>query len=108
YELHQIVKKDGTITLGYQVSEGPNELLIRNAAGMEEPVQKNQIDTHEKVAGSLMPPGLTSGLTREEFINLVGYLTKLGETGKFRVPNTLFVRRWRAFAGNETLSLKLK
>jgi hypothetical protein len=43
-----------------------------------------------------MPPGLTASLEREEFIDLVGYLSKLGSSGDFRVTNEKFVRTWYA------------
>jgi hypothetical protein len=41
-----------------------------------------------------MPPGLTAGLDKQEFVDLIGFLSKMGESGKFRVPTTRFVRRW--------------
>src|SRR5690606_33972020 len=91
------------MVMGYQVSEGATDILIRNAAGVEQSVQKDQIDTHETVAGSLMPPGLTSTLEKEEFNNLVAYLSELGKTGEFRVPNARYVRRWATAAEDNQL-----
>lgn len=108
YELQKITKKDGGVVMGYLVSDGSSEVVIRNVGGMEESVPKTQIEQHENVPGSLMPPGLTSGLDKEEFINLVGYLSNLGESGEFRVPNSLFVRRWRALSGNEEWISKIR
>jgi hypothetical protein len=51
---------------------------------------------------------LTAGLDKKEFVDLVGYLSKLGQSGDFRVPNSLFVRRWRAINGNKDWQAKVK
>ncbi|MFC4874202.1 PVC-type heme-binding CxxCH protein [Negadavirga shengliensis] len=108
YELQKITLKDGSVVMGYLVNDGASEIVVRNVGGMEETIAKSQIDTHENVPGSLMPPGLTASLDREEFINLVGYLSKLGSSGTFRVPHERYVRRWRAVSGNEALISKLR
>lgn len=108
YELQKITKTDGSVIMGYMVGDGANELVLRNVAGMEESIPKSQITSHENVPGSLMPPGLTASLDRKEFVNLISYLSKLGESGKFRVPNQRLVRRWRAVSGNADLIQKIE
>jgi putative heme-binding domain-containing protein len=65
-----------------------SEVVIRDVTGKEVSIPKSQVQVMEKVPGSLMPPGLTASLDQTEFVNLVGFLTKLGESGDFRVPNT--------------------
>ncbi|MFD3002451.1 PVC-type heme-binding CxxCH protein [Pontibacter toksunensis] len=107
YELQRVVRKDGSEMLGYLVSNGTTEIVMRDVTGKGVPIAKSQIDILEKVPGSLMPPGLTAGLEKEEFINLVGFLSQLGESGKFRVPNARFVRRWQAVPSNKELSKKI-
>lgn len=47
------------------------------------------------------PSGLTSSLEREEFIDLVGFLSKVGEQGAFRVPTATLVRRWDVLSENK-------
>ncbi|MDZ7690912.1 MAG: hypothetical protein U5K69_07205 [Balneolaceae bacterium] len=101
YELTRIVRSDGSEVRGYVVNETSSEVVLRDISGEEISIPVNQIDTREVVPGSLMPPGLTSGLERKEFIDLIGFLSKLGETGEFRVPNEKLVRRWRTLADNE-------
>jgi len=108
FELQRVVKKDGSAVMGYLAGDGASALVIRNVAGIEESIPKSQIDVHESVPGSLMPPGLTAGLDKKEFVDLVGYLSKLGQSGDFRVPNSLFVRRWRAINGNKDWQAKVK
>ncbi|TLV02729.1 PVC-type heme-binding CxxCH protein [Dyadobacter luticola] len=94
YDLKRVVKKDGSDMMGYLASDGANEIVIRDVTGKEVSIAKSQVQVMEKVPGSLMPPGLTASLDQTEFINLVGYLSKLGEPGAFRVPNIRLVRRW--------------
>ncbi|EON76517.1 putative L-sorbosone dehydrogenase [Lunatimonas lonarensis] len=103
YELQKITKNDGSVAMGYLVADGGTEVVLRNVAGMEERIPKSQISSHENVPGSLMPPGLTASLERKEFIDLIGYLSKLGESGKYRVPTERFVRRWRVASANQEL-----
>jgi putative heme-binding domain-containing protein len=107
YELQRVVKKDGNEMTGYLVSNGSSEIVLRDLTGKSVSVAKSQINRLEKIPGSLMPPGLTAGLEKEEFNNLVGFLSKLGESGKYRVPNARFVRRWQTVSPNKELSKKI-
>ena len=107
YDLKRILKKDGSELLGYLASDGASEIVIRDVTGKEISIPKNQVELMEKVPGSLMPPGLTASLDQQEFINLIGFLSKLGESGSFRVPTTRFVRRWSTAASNKDLVRKL-
>ncbi len=103
YDLKRVVKKDGSELLGYLASDGASEIVIRDVTGKEVSIAKSQVQLMEKVPGSLMPPGLTASLDRKEFIDLIGFLSKMGESGKFRVPTTRFVRRWNTVeASKET------
>ncbi|WP_026632978.1 PVC-type heme-binding CxxCH protein [Dyadobacter alkalitolerans] len=101
YDLKRVVKKDGSEMLGYLASDGASEVIIRDVTGKEVSIAKSQLQVMEKVPGSLMPPGLTASLDQTEFINLVGFLTKMGESGDFRVPNTRFVRRWESVTADK-------
>lgn len=108
YELQRVVRKDGSELLGYLVSDKPAELIMRDVTGLEVSVGKDLIQVREKVPGSLMPPGLTASLDKQEFIDLVSFLSKLGESGSFRVPTERFVRRWEALAPGDELLKKIK
>ncbi|GAA4418378.1 L-sorbosone dehydrogenase [Nibrella viscosa] len=103
YELQRIARKDGSELMGYIVSNGASEIVMRDAGGQEVAIPKAQIAVMEKVPGSLMPAGLTAGLDRAEFRDLVGFLSKLGESGPFRVPTTRLVRRWEAILPTKEL-----
>ncbi|MEQ9443879.1 MAG: dehydrogenase, partial [Cyclobacteriaceae bacterium] len=108
YELQRVVKNDGSVVMGYLTRKTSSEVVIRNVTGEEVVIPASQIDVHENVSGSLMPPGLTASLEREEFINLVGFLSKIGVSGDFRVPSAQFVRRWRALTNNEEVTTNIR
>lgn len=107
YELQRVVKKDKSEIMGYIVSNGNADLVLRDVTGLEVSVPKSQISVVEKIPGSLMPAGLTAGLSKEEFRDLVGFLSKMGESGQFRVPTARFVRRWNAVSPDKNLTKKL-
>jgi putative heme-binding domain-containing protein len=107
YELQRFAKKDGSEAMGYLVSNGNTEIVMRDVTGLEVSIPKSQIQAIEKIPGSLMPAGLTASLEKEEFDNLVGFLSKLGQSGDFRVPNERFVRRWEAASPPADLAKKI-
>jgi putative heme-binding domain-containing protein len=106
YDLKRVVKKDGSELMGYLASDGANDIVIRDVTGKEVSIAKSQVQVMEKVPGSLMPPGLTASLDRDQFVNLVTFLTKLGEPGDFRVPATRYVRRWESIELSKDLAGK--
>ncbi|WP_460671642.1 PVC-type heme-binding CxxCH protein [Larkinella ripae] len=108
YELQRLAKKDGSELMGYIVSNGTSDIVLRDISGQEVSVPKSQINTVEKVPGSLMPAGLTASLDKQEFIDLIGFLSKMGESGKFRVPNARFVRRWNTAFATKELTRKIQ
>ncbi|QEC51894.1 putative membrane-bound dehydrogenase-like protein [Anseongella ginsenosidimutans] len=107
YELQRVSRKDLSEIMGYLVSDRPNEIVMRNAAGQEVSIPKDNIGEWEKVPGSLMPPGLTARLDKQEFLDLVSFLSSLGESGDFRVPAERFVRRWQMIPASEELADKI-
>ncbi len=107
YELQRFAKKDGSEAMGYLVSNGNTEIVMRDVTGLEVSIPKSQIQAIEKIPGSLMPAGLTAALEKEEFDNLVGFLSKLGQSGDFRVPNERFVRRWETASGSADVAKKV-
>lgn len=108
FELKRVAKKDGSETLGYLVSDGLSAVVIRDVTGKEVTIAKTQINAIEKVPGSLMPPGLTANLEKQDFLDLISYLSKIGESGPFRVPNERFVRRWRTVSASKELTKALQ
>lgn len=108
YTLVRIVYTDGGIMTGNLVGETDAEALVRNAAGSVERIPKSRIRTQEIVPGSLMPPGLTASLDYDEFVDLVAFLSALGEEGPYRVPASpegeQTVRRWRVLHPSDEIA----
>lgn len=108
YELQRFIKKDGSELTGYLVSSGNTEIVMRDVSGLEQNIAKSQLAKMEKIPGSLMPPGLTAALDQKEFVDLIGFLSKLGESGDYRVPNMRFVRNWRTINLSDSEIKKIK
>ncbi|MFD1139555.1 PVC-type heme-binding CxxCH protein [Larkinella insperata] len=108
YELQRVAKKDGSEMMGYIVGSGTSDIVVRDISGQEVSVPKSQISTVERVPGSLMPAGLTASLDKQEFIDLIGFLSKMGESGQFRVPTARFVRRWNTVSATKDVSKKIQ
>jgi hypothetical protein len=49
----------------------------------------------ERGGGSLMPAGLGDTLTRQEFVDLIRFLSELGKPGAYGPDTALVLRRWR-------------
>ena len=108
YALVRIVRRDGSLMTGLQVQETGEAVLVRDAAGNVTSVPTSQIQQREVLPGSLMPAGLTASLERDEFIDLVAFLSALGEEGAYRVPRTPYVRRWRMLPATDAIAAPLQ
>lgn len=74
-----ISTKNGDEYQGYALDEDATELRLRETLGNEViSVPKSEIQ-QRKQSGSLMPAGLVDQLSRQEFIDLVKYLSELGQ-----------------------------
>lgn len=72
-----VTTKDGETLSGYRESEEDDVLVIREtASGTEKSVNRREIQKLDQI-GSLMPPGLTNGFSREELRDLIAYLSSL-------------------------------
>jgi putative heme-binding domain-containing protein len=95
YHTTVITTKGGDLITGGLISEGDREIILRMADGSERKIAKVAIKKKEISPISLMPLGLTASLRKDEFIDLVRFLSSLGKEGKFKVPSGRYVRRWR-------------
>ena len=102
YSLLTVTKKDGSVVSGIAVRKTDSEVVLRNAADQEVTIPTQQIEETRVQPGSVMPPGLTAQLERQEFVDLVGFLSKLGDEEAFSVPEAVtYVRRWRVLGDTE-------
>ncbi|MEM8488737.1 MAG: PVC-type heme-binding CxxCH protein [Bacteroidota bacterium] len=102
YALTSVERTDGQVLMGTLIRDTGSAVLLRNAADAVVTVPNNLIAKQEILPGSLMPAGLVASLTREEVLHLTAFLSQLGETGPFRLPNAQYVRRWQAAAAPDT------
>jgi putative heme-binding domain-containing protein len=107
YELTSVVRTDGSLVMGTLIRQTSSEVVMRDAGDNEVSIPINNVENIEVVPGSLMPPGLTAQLERDEFVDLVGFLAQLGEPGEFRVPDVRLVRRWRMLGDDNQVVNKL-
>ena len=82
YTLLQVITKDGQVLQGFerrtQESERRGDLVMRQlAVDSLVTIRKDNIASKQKM-GSAMPAGLTAGMTRQQLLDLIRYLSLLG------------------------------
>jgi putative heme-binding domain-containing protein len=75
-----VTTKDGEEYQGYQVRETKEELVLRDTLQNKEVRLRRASIQDKRASGSVMPSGLVDTLTREEFRDLVRFLSELGRT----------------------------
>ncbi len=94
YHSVEISTKDGTDYIGTLARETPQEVVLRNAAGLEQSIPKADIAKREHGLNSLMPAGLSESLTEPEQLDLIAFLSRLGKPGDFDASKGGVARRW--------------
>jgi putative heme-binding domain-containing protein len=74
-----VTTKDGEEYQGYPVRETGDELVLRDVLQNQEVRLRRDVIKERKQNGSVMPAGLADTLTREEFRDLVRFLSELGK-----------------------------
>jgi putative heme-binding domain-containing protein len=78
YVATRVITNDGQILTGYKVGETDKELTLRDARSQQIlRIARDNVDEIEN-AGSVMPEGLTAGMTDAELRDLVRFLSELG------------------------------
>lgn len=101
YHTTLVTLKNGDSFAGAIAREDANEIVIRDAAGVEHRVPKKEIASNNISPVSLMPPGLTATLREDEFVDLVSFLAHLGKDGDFKTPPNRYIRHWQAMSPHE-------
>lgn len=94
YHSLQITTKDGIEYIGTLARESLQEIVLRNAAGVEQAVPKNDVAKREQGVNSLMPSGLLEPLGEREQLDLIEFLSRLGKPGEFDASKGGIARRW--------------
>ena len=79
YEQTLIRTKDGTVLAGGVRGETQDELTLIDSENRKTVIRKSDIDRRKVSEVSLMPDGLQTALTPEEFADLIAYLEGLKE-----------------------------
>ena len=95
YHTTVITTKDGNVFAGTVVKKDNQAFTLKDATSQTQVIPAANIAKSEIQPVSLMPPGLTATLRRDEFCDLVKFMSELGREGSFKVPTQTFVRRWR-------------
>jgi putative heme-binding domain-containing protein len=75
-----VTTKSGDEFQGHQLRETKEELVLRDTLQNQEVRVPRAMIQEKRVIGSIMPAGLADALTREEFRDLVRFLSELGRT----------------------------
>ncbi|MFT5040117.1 MAG: putative heme-binding domain-containing protein [Hyphomicrobiaceae bacterium] len=108
YHTTVLTTKDGKITTGGVIRDADDEIVLRLADGSHKTIAANTIAKKEIVPVSLMPPGLTATLRKDELLDLVRFMSELGKEGGYKVPSKRLVRRWRVLPADKNIDDKLR
>ncbi|RUL86117.1 c-type cytochrome [Tautonia sociabilis] len=93
YQVRTVLTRDGQIVQGIVKESSPNRIVLREATGIDRIVPTSDIED-ETSGGSLMPKGLPNFLTRDEFVDLIAFLSVLGKPGEYAIRSTPTIQRW--------------
>lgn len=74
YRSTKVRLQDGEVVQGLVVSESANELVLQVAAQQRRSIETSEIESREASTVSIMPAGLESQLSIEEFSDLIAFL----------------------------------
>ncbi|GAA5521155.1 c-type cytochrome [Aliifodinibius salicampi] len=77
YEGYILTMNDGSKAAGIIQSETESEVELLSAGGFATTYQVSEIASREQMDRSLMPAGLESGMSQQELVDLVEYLSSL-------------------------------
>ena len=108
YHTTVVTTKQGEVITGGLVRDSDSELVLRMVDGSFKNIKTSVIEKKEISPVSLMPPGLTASLRKDEFIDLMSFLSALGKEGEYKVPSGRQVRRWRVLPKDSRTSGLIK
>ncbi|MDA7657388.1 dehydrogenase [Verrucomicrobia bacterium] len=97
YENAMFMLHDGTVQTGVITHKSDKEVVIRDStqAGNEIRIPTDSI-RRTKILASLMPDGLVDQLkSRQEFLDLAKFVSRLGRTGPYANDESPVLRKWR-------------
>ena len=82
FQTELVTLNDGTMHMGFVTREEDGAVDLRDIAGGVKQIKGSDIKKRDHQATSMMPAGLAAGLTVEQFIDMIDYLSSLREGGK--------------------------
>ncbi len=96
FDVTRVITTDDKVLQGIKVSEANGVLVLRTAEDKEITIPLKDIAERTKSTKSLMPEGLTDQLTKQDFADLVKFMSELGKVGGNYAPSKArVVRRWQ-------------
>jgi putative heme-binding domain-containing protein len=82
YKQTMVLTKAGVVVAGRSLGDTAEELTLLDAEGKRHAIRKADIDQRREAELSLMPEGLNTGLSLQDFADIVSYLESLKEAPK--------------------------
>ena len=79
FETILVTRKDNTVVAGILQRRSDTATIVRDPAGNIIAIPNDAIQKTEKSPVSLMPPGLTGTLRKDELVDLMRFMTELGK-----------------------------
>ena len=94
YDGITVLTKSGDVYSGIKVQQDSQNLVLRDNEHQAITIPLADVKAQKSV-GSLMPSGLASPLTHQEFLDLIEFLSQLGKPGPYGPSTAQFIRRWQ-------------
>ena len=78
---YSVATTDGRVLTGLIAEETANSVTLKRAEGATDVVPRNRIDSIASSGTSLMPEGLETGLTPQDFADLIAYVRSIQPAG---------------------------
>ncbi len=78
YRTVMVATRDGRVTTGLVVRDNPESVTLRTDGLSEVRIPREEVEAVTPVAGSLMPEGMETIMSRQELCDLVEFLAKQG------------------------------
>lgn len=77
YKVTRVLTRSGEVKAGRLAADGADELVLLDAEGKRHAIRKEEVDRRQESELSLMPDGLNTGLSTQDFADLIAYLETL-------------------------------
>lgn len=79
FATNQVTTKDGKTLMGFVTEESSEKIVLRDITGAVHTIPMKDIQKREELKTSMMPTGMASALSYEEFASLITYLSQRKE-----------------------------